>query len=57
MKAIDNKELVDNILELAIMCNDNDTDNCDLTICTVRGDIICQEDALSYVERFDIEFI
>ena len=22
-----------------------------------RGDILCQEDALSYVERFDIEFI
>lgn len=38
---VDNKELVDNILALAIMCNNNDTDNCDLTIYTARGDIIC----------------
>ena len=38
---INNQDLLDNLLALALMCYRNDTDNCDLTITTDRGAIIC----------------
>ncbi len=38
---IDNEELLYNLLTLAKICGDNGTDNCDLTITTNKGDIIC----------------
>lgn len=39
--SINNKELVNNLLALAIMCSNNDTDNCELTIPLNGGEIIC----------------
>lgn len=39
--SINNEELMNNLLALAMMCLNNDTDNCDLTISTDKGKIIC----------------
>lgn len=39
---INNQELLeDNLIALAITCIDNDTDSCNLTISTEKGEIIC----------------
>jgi len=38
---IDNKELATNLIALAIMCADEETDNCDIILTTSKGKIKC----------------
>ena len=38
---IHNKEFASNLIALAIMCAENDTDNCDLELTTGMGVINC----------------
>ena len=38
---IKNKELASNLMALAIICSDNGTDNCDPTLTTSKGKLIC----------------
>lgn len=38
---IDNKELATDLLTLAIMCGREGTDNCDITLTTIKGKINC----------------
>lgn len=38
---IDNKELATHLLVLAIMCGSEGTDNCDITLTTIKGKINC----------------
>lgn len=38
---INNKEFASNLIAIAIMCAENDTDNCDLELTTGMGVINC----------------
>lgn len=38
---IANKELAVNLLTLAVMCSNEGTDNCDITLTTSKGKINC----------------
>lgn len=46
---INNKELANNLLTLAIMCTKEGTDNCDIILTTSKGKINC------HVEFSDIK--
>ena len=39
--SIDNKELATDLITLAIMCANEGTDNCDITLTTNKGKINC----------------
>ena len=41
IKTINNKELANYLLALAVMCANEETDNCDITITTSKGKINC----------------
>ena len=38
---IDNKELATDLIALAVMCASEETDNCDITLTTTKGNINC----------------
>ena len=38
---IDNKELATDLITLAVMCANEETDNCDITLTTTKGKINC----------------
>lgn len=38
---IDNKELATDLITLAVMCANEGTDNCDITLTTSKGKINC----------------
>lgn len=39
--SINNKELATDLLTLAVMCANEGTDNCDITLTTTKGKINC----------------
>lgn len=41
---INNEDLMNSILTLAYMCASQDTDNCDLTLNTSKGSLVCHID-------------
>ena len=47
---INNKELATDLITLAVMCSNEGTDNCDITLTTTKGKINCHIEFSKVIE-------